>query len=111
MFKNLSLAEVLIGFFVVGIFGVGGTSMLMNCSGANKAAAAEEANKWSKEVGIKDANVSCVNSDTDNDGYVSCTIAYRDNNGELKTKAIECAAKLTWNTGCRAPKITINNTQ
>ena len=102
---------LLIGALVVGIFGLAGISLFMNCSGANKTAATEEANKWVKEVGIKDANVSCVNSDTDNDGYVSCTIAYRDNNGELKTKAIECAAKLTWNTGCRAPKITINNTQ
>lgn len=107
MFKGVTLVEVFVGGVIMIVISVGGVSFLMNCSGLNKDTATKEATEWAKEVGIENANVSCVNSDTDSDGYISCTIAYKDDKGDLKVKAIECASKLSWNSGCRTPKISI----
>jgi hypothetical protein len=54
-------------------------------------------------------SVTCTKWDTDNDGYVSCTIAYPQGDGAIGSVAVECAAGFNLqgygNEGCRAPKL------
>lgn len=109
--KNITLVEILVFVIIIGCVGLGGMSLCSNLSGANKEEAVSQANIWVSEVGIKNAHVNCVNTDSDGDGYVSCTVSYKDNSGELKTKAIECTGKFTINSGCRAPKFSGNSSK
>jgi hypothetical protein len=70
-------------------------------SGADQVSAEEEAKKWAAKLGMDVKGLSCVKTDSDGDGYVSCTIATEDG----KTHAVECTSAWTRNAGCRTPKL------
>lgn len=63
--------------------------------------AADAAREYADGLGLQMSGVSCVRSDTDGDGYVSCTLAMPDG----KLQPLECVGSpFTWNRGCRVPK-------
>jgi hypothetical protein len=83
-----------------------------NMTGAHKGVAEEEAQAWAAELDLKIHSVSCVEKDTDGDGYVSCTVVMADG---TTTKAIECAGarsmdNMIRNSGCRDPKMSVGGT-
>lgn len=100
--KGYTVIEILIVMAIAGIFLIVIAGFLANCMGwnGNQEAAQKAAEEFAKEVpNVK--RVECVRFDTDNDGYISCTL-FRDNADPLP---IECAKKWTLNKGCRAPKM------
>lgn len=81
---------------------------LAACFSLEKGYAEEQGRAYAKELGMENSKVNCVNSDTDGDGYVSCTVATpgRDG-GKPDLQPIECAAYkdgCSRNSGCRVPK-------
>lgn len=70
-----------------------------------RATAEPQARAWATGLGLTVANVSCTDRDTDGDGYVSCTVATKNDKGDVQLHAVECAGRLTWNDGCRVPKL------
>lgn len=78
-----------------------------NCTGANHDSAQAYAEQWTREMGLASAHVNCAGSDSDANGYVSCTVAHKDNNGAVQTIPIECAIahSMNGNNGCRAARI------
>lgn len=77
------------------------------CGRFNQAGQAKDAmTAYTQElIGVPPKGVTCMQVDTDGDGYVSCTASYVEN-GETKTLAADCAVKgvLTFNRGCK-PKV------
>lgn len=75
--------------------------------GRNQQAYAEgQAKEYAQSLGIKNATVLCVDSDTDGDGYVSCTLSVpRPDGGKPDLQAIECSTSSSWNDGCRVPQV------
>lgn len=77
-------------------------------SGQYQRRATEEANSWANEMYPgQPSRVSCQNSDSDYNGYVSCTVRVQN-----ETLPIECANPdgmifVNYNHGCRM--ITYNN--
>lgn len=73
-----------------------------------KQEAEEQAWAYVEELGEKDQveAIVCVNQDSDDDGYVSCTVKKKDGTKEK----IECAAEYgpSLNSGCREPKLNLN---
>ena len=63
-----------------------------------------EAVTFGSSLGLKDVRATCVSSDSDNDGYVSCTVLGKDTDGKSTTLLVECAEKAVWwqtNQGCK----------
>lgn len=53
-------------------------------------------------LGYKVVGVSCMNMDSDGDGYVSCTARVE---GQQQPVAIECASAYSFKSGCRMQKL------
>ncbi len=104
-----SLAELVIIMSIVGTLGFFVIAILMHGCIDQRPGAESQARQWGRDMGLNVTNVSCANRDTDNDGYVSCTVATKNDKGDVQLHPIECAAKLTWNDGCRAPKFRVGN--
>lgn len=68
--------------------------------------ATKEANEWAKTLGITPLGVSCADYDTDNDGYVSCTISYKEAE-KLQVMGVECARASLDTSACRLPKMKV----
>lgn len=68
-------------------------------------AAIKEFLQWSKQMDIdkKITGYSCVDKDTDNDNYVSCTYVLDGNQ-----YPVECAGAWNFQHGCRIPKLKLN---
>ena len=49
-------------------------------------------------LGYRVIGVSCMDADSDGDGYVSCTARVE---GQSAPVAIECASAYSWKSGCR----------
>lgn len=109
--RGFTLIELLVTVSVIGfVFGVTLLlfgSMLFNCSGQNGAVAEEEAIRWAAQMGIKPQGVQCARTDTDGDGYVSCSASEKRPDGTTQIHAIECASSFSLNSGCRVPKLGI----
>jgi len=75
-----------------------------NWTGAHKGEAESQAATYAKEMDYDVKATSCVRQDTDGDGYVSCTIRLADDT----TLNVECAGAYNLNSGCREPKINMN---
>lgn len=92
---GVAIAGILLIFvLVVASIGLGGMAA---ASGRNRREATLEAKTWLQEMSYKDAVVSCVNEDSDQDGYVSCTIKPLTGS----PFSIECARAYSLNDGCR----------
>ena len=64
-----------------------------------------EAQRYASELGWDVQGISCAGSDSDYDGYVSCTVALKDGN----THAVECASGWGATSGCRAAPLVKQN--
>lgn len=63
-----------------------------------------EAIAFGSGLGLKEVKATCVSSDSDNDGYISCTVLGKEVDGKTTTLPVECAAKAVWwqtNEGCK----------
>lgn len=69
-------------------------------TGPSKAEAEKQAKRWAKEMGINVKKISCNGSDSDGDGYVSCSF-----NVDGVVATYECAGAYNLNNGCRVPKV------
>lgn len=102
--KRFNLIDFAIGtLIVVAISTLGLGTCGCNATGVNKESAQDNAKKFAKELDLDVKKISCNNSDSDGDGYVSCTFA-------MKSGAIEQFECASWglNSGCRRPKMSIN---
>lgn len=101
-----SLIEIMIAVAIVGILlSLGAGALGVGCN--HKEEAEASAREW---AGVmyprKQTNVLCVKRDSDGDGYVSCTVSVASESGATpQMVAIECAAGMTMNEGCRVPKM------
>ena len=104
-----TLIELSIGvIFAVVVIGMV-VGVVNSCSGGDHESADKNAKAWASQMGFKDAKITCLDYDTDNDGYVSCSIAQKNKDGEVRITPIECSGKFSFNKGCRSPKATVNN--
>lgn len=100
--RGFTLYELLIliaGLGVIGVILFGSVRSCVSSGGKAK----DEARRFVSEMGLRVNGVTCSDRDTDRDGYVSCTVSV-DNDGKTHLEAIECAARYTWNDGCRMQK-------
>lgn len=74
-------------------------------TGMDHKKAVNEAGKWGQEMGLDVKGVSCVNVDSNVDGYVSCSLSTAGKDGTISIVPIECAASLTINSGCRVARV------
>lgn len=74
------------------------------CAPQNTTPPEAAAEKFVTDLGLKiQGKPNCAGADTDNDGYVTCTIALANADGSAKTMSIQCAA-LNDPTGCDRTK-------
>lgn len=102
--RGLTLIELMI---VVGIVGIIAALLIFfvfrGCS-SSRSTAEDEARAYAKSMGIEIFGVSCMNRDTDGDGYVSCSLSTKDKNGTPTVTPIECASRWQMNNdGCKVP--------
>lgn len=70
----------------------------------------QEAAEWARDLGFRDAHIKCVALDTDDDGYISCSVATSKPDGAVTVQAVECASTSSGNSGCRIPKPSVQAT-
>lgn len=86
------------------VIGAGFARCSMGVSGEDQVEAETQARKFVQAMGLKTSGVACAKTDSDGDGYVSCTAALVMADGSTKLEAIECARVMTINEGCRMQK-------
>lgn len=99
--RGWTLVELMIVVAIVGVFAslvIFGISR--GCT-SQRGTAEPEARKWAQDLGLNPTGVSCANLDTDGDGYVSCTVATKDEKGNVTVYPVECAQKWSLNSGCK----------
>lgn len=69
--------------------------------------APDAARQWARKLGMGEvAGVECATVDSDDDGYVSCTVSTRLPDGTVKPYAVECAAAFSLgHDGCRMQRL------
>lgn len=110
---GFTLVELLI---VVAVIGLCAAGAIVGCSSCHvgegqEAAAKAEAQKWATNLGYRILGISCANIDSDNDGYVSCTVRVIDGDKPAETKQIECRGEWSRGHGCREPKFGVRSFQ
>ena len=87
---------------VIAIFGILFTIIAAGLSNSNSGQAEHDAKAFAQKMyGASDAKASCMDRDTDANGYVSCTVVYEGVNGQVNTIPVECAANFSLNNGCK----------
>lgn len=88
----------------VGAVAIATCTSCYNITGANKRAAEEHAHEWATDVRLDVSHIVCGSSDTDHDGYVSCTFHVGED-----VRTFECAgySLIMPHDGCREPKVKI----
>lgn len=97
---GFTLIELMIAIAIIGVLVIMVMTTVVRCSSSH-ASADQEAKKWAEGMGYTIKGLSCVDYDSDGDGYVSCTVNVDQSTTPI---AIECAGKLSWNNGCRMQK-------
>lgn len=64
----------------------------------------DQAMSFARSLGMTPIGAQCMNYDSDQDGYVSCTVGLKDEHGTVSAMPIECAISLSLNNGCRMQK-------
>lgn len=100
-------AKVLVALFSLGFLFALMAAVVSACED-QKAEATASAKDYAEEMKWDVNAISCVNQDTDGDGYVSCTISVKE--GEAKVdKHVECVGDTEFGcstkSGCRLPKV------
>lgn len=99
--RGFTLVELIIAIAVLGLIAVLVGSWLTKCS-SSRDEAEEEARSYAQKMGMEIKGVSCMNLDTDDNGYVSCTLNVIEKDGKTSPVPIECASKWSFNNdGCR----------
>lgn len=95
-----TLVELLIAAAIAGVVLAAITGLGRGGCHVSSEATKKDALEFAQRID-PNATVECVDRDTDNDGYVSCTV-FRPGKNPV---GIECAAGFTINSGCRMPKL------
>jgi len=98
--SGFTVIELLIVVAIVAILGGVVFGSVGSC-GSSGAKANKEAQAFGREMGLTVKGVTCMDYDTNGDGYVSCTL----NTVEQGMLPIECARSWSWNSGCRAAMV------
>ena len=96
---RIAIGCVFLAIIVGGVFKVSS-----GCTGIDHRYAEGEAMRWSQQMGIEPVGVSCANIDSDGDGYVSCMVSSRRADGAVDLHPIECAVRVSINSGCRSQR-------
>jgi len=105
--SSSELAGSVVGIIVlIGVVVFGAMKCTANYSGASRDHATEQARAFANELGYTEAHVSCAGGDSDNDGYVSCTVAPLPKQGN--PFSVRCTAAYTLQVdGCKlTPMVT-----
>jgi prepilin-type N-terminal cleavage/methylation domain-containing protein len=104
--RGFTLVELLIVVAVIGVVCFGFLGM---CTVQSASSRAEDAKSFATGLGYDIRGASCMNRDSDGDGYVSCTVSVADKNGNLSMVPVECASSFSCSSGCRMQKMVIPN--
>lgn len=97
--KGFTVIELIIA---IAIFGILFAIIAAGLSNSNSGQAEHDAKAFvQKMYGAPDAKASCMDRDTDANGYVSCTAVYPGANGQMNMVPLECAANFSLNSGCK----------
>lgn len=111
MKKGVLLGGGAFGVLFIGVFGLvlvgSGCSTCASISGSHQREAESQARAWTEEIGMKVKAITCAGTDSDGDGYVSCTIVEDLGDKGTKMHSMECAGAYNLNQGCRVPKLQI----
>lgn len=83
----------------IGILAVAALSLAAVGCNPNKVPPPDAARIFSRDLGLKVVGVSCAGTDTDNDGYVSCSVNVDDGDGRGHLESLQCAALGADNVG------------
>jgi prepilin-type N-terminal cleavage/methylation domain-containing protein len=110
--RGFTLHEVLIVIVILAAIAAISLNACKGCTGISKDEAMKGAQVWAQNVKTQgsDVSVDCAKMDTDNDGYLSCTVFVRKD-GKTDVYPIECAGAFSWNEGCRVPKAVVKGVQ
>lgn len=95
--KEFTLLELMI---VVGILAILG-GIIWGVVGGGRGSsetATLAAQSWCQEMGYQADRISCARNDSDQNGYVSCTIRTLNPSQLI---SVECASGYGWTEGCR----------
>lgn len=100
--RGFTLHQLLVALFVLAVVGICFLGVCHNVSGAAGGTATETARRFARNTPGA-TEVECMSYDTDNDGYVSCTIFRAD----AEPLFLEC---FSWGSAgtCRMPKLRVN---
>lgn len=93
---------LVVGFIVLLLLGV--AAQFTGNFGRNAGVAEGEARTWAHQLGLDVTGITCNPVDTENDGYVSCSVMTK---GAALPYQVECARAMSLQHGCREPKITV----
>lgn len=109
--RGLNLIEVMILIAVVGGLSILVIAGMGSCLGKGSEDVEGTAQEYAQKMGIKVTGVSCMNNDSDGDGYVSCSLSTKKADGGVEIIPIECAARWSFGTGCKAKVVQIKGVQ
>lgn len=89
---GLAVACCAVGLLLVLVFKV--------AAGGQADSASDKAREFATAMGLDVVNAQCT-SVAGSSNYLSCTVSHREKDGSVHLKAIQCASKLSFNTGCR----------
>lgn len=109
--RGLNLLEAMILIAIVGTLGALALGGLASSCGKGSEDVEEAAREYAQKMGIRVTGVSCMNNDSDGDGYVSCSLSTKKADGGVEIIPIECAARWSFGTGCKAKVLQIKGVQ
>ena len=101
--------ELFAAIVILGAFGLVGVGIFRSCSTENTTVLKDEAVRTVKELGFEPIGASCMNQDSNGDGYVSCTVTVVDENKKRSLMAVECGSNWSLKNDCRLTRGVMQN--